>query len=406
MNKFKFWGVGQGLFYTGSLMHGTYNFVFDCGSKSREFYLKKQINEYIYEWRANRATKPHIDFVVISHLHADHINGIYDLLTNCKVDKLYLPYLMGDEVFKKFALAYISFYDFIGDEEGINNGIYNSEENYNENIERCRVLYDTLKSFYGISESEPHFDTQVVIVGEENPVKPIEFNVGNNYDPYWEFKIFHRNLDKKIICDLNLEIIALMQSCGYTSFNDEDIINFVLTSNDKINELAKKYDEIFGKKNKYGLNGGMNISSLVLVHYPLYSASRAFYPEKAVHNVEYEYYCGLKYGCRCTDLLGEYNFDKKITLLTGDALLDGKFTQFWEFIKDEGNRNNILFLQVPHHGSWNNWAYLKKISAVGYVISFGLGNGHGHPHPQTIYDLKDKLYFCVTQEQSFEYIFD
>ena len=76
MNKFKFHNVGQGLFYTGSLMHGTYNFVFDCGTDSKQEYLTNQINDYAREFRCREGEKPNIDFVVILHLHNDHFSGL------------------------------------------------------------------------------------------------------------------------------------------------------------------------------------------------------------------------------------------------------------------------------------------------------------------------------------------
>ncbi|MDE6472703.1 MAG: MBL fold metallo-hydrolase [Clostridia bacterium] len=198
MNKFKFRGVGQGLFYTGSLMHGTYNFVYDCGSESRNFYLKKQIEEYIEEMRDSINTKPHIDFIVVSHLHKDHINGIYDLLTKCSVDKLYLPYIMGDDTFKRFVLAYIAFYDL----EGKNNNDFgdNIEE---DNEQRRRELYKILKTLYGIEENRLDINTQVIITGENNATAPIEFCFPNNKKKYWEFKIFQRHLNEEIISDLN-----------------------------------------------------------------------------------------------------------------------------------------------------------------------------------------------------------
>jgi len=39
MNSFKFYPVGQGLFYSGSLFGDNYNFVYDCGTESLQKYL-------------------------------------------------------------------------------------------------------------------------------------------------------------------------------------------------------------------------------------------------------------------------------------------------------------------------------------------------------------------------------
>ena len=54
MNKFVFRPVGQGLFYTGSLNCGRFNFVYDCGTENRQKLIKKEIENYIGEFNENR----------------------------------------------------------------------------------------------------------------------------------------------------------------------------------------------------------------------------------------------------------------------------------------------------------------------------------------------------------------
>ena len=49
MNKFKFHPVGQGLFYTGSIAKGRYNFVYDCGTESKGSYISNAIDNYVDE---------------------------------------------------------------------------------------------------------------------------------------------------------------------------------------------------------------------------------------------------------------------------------------------------------------------------------------------------------------------
>ena len=67
--------VGQGGFYTETLNnHGDeFNVVYDCGGNSKTFmedYLKRFIHDDAYK------QKKRIDAVFISHLHADHVNGL------------------------------------------------------------------------------------------------------------------------------------------------------------------------------------------------------------------------------------------------------------------------------------------------------------------------------------------
>ena len=75
MNSFKFYPVGQGLFYSGSLFGGAYHFVYDCGTESLQKYLNNAINSYTQELRRT-TDEAIIEFVVISHLHEDHFSGL------------------------------------------------------------------------------------------------------------------------------------------------------------------------------------------------------------------------------------------------------------------------------------------------------------------------------------------
>ncbi len=79
-NEFVFHGVGQGLFYSGSIDDGAFRFILDCGSET-----PKAI-ELPFLSCCN------IDFVAISHFHKDHINGLPLLFQNYQIKKVYLPY--------------------------------------------------------------------------------------------------------------------------------------------------------------------------------------------------------------------------------------------------------------------------------------------------------------------------
>ena len=73
--RFKFHSVGQGLFYTGCIIDECidFNFVYDCGGKKQ--YIDHEVDTYV----ENLGNKE-LDLVVLSHLHADHINGVRELL--------------------------------------------------------------------------------------------------------------------------------------------------------------------------------------------------------------------------------------------------------------------------------------------------------------------------------------
>ena len=91
-----FFPVGQGLFYSGRIYFTGKSerewktmFVFDCGSVSRKVILNKSISKF-----HNRLDKKFVDFVVLSHLHEDHTNGLENLLAaDMNVGAVFLPYL-------------------------------------------------------------------------------------------------------------------------------------------------------------------------------------------------------------------------------------------------------------------------------------------------------------------------
>lgn len=88
--QFVFQPAGQGLFYTGRV--GKFNFVYDCGTNSKNTPLSTAIKSY-----ASKLKTP-LDLLIISHFHQDHINGIPRLLVAVdKINKVSLPYLSSVE---------------------------------------------------------------------------------------------------------------------------------------------------------------------------------------------------------------------------------------------------------------------------------------------------------------------
>ncbi len=80
-----FYAIGQGCFYSERLFfeNEIRTIVYDCGSMQIEK-LKKEIS--------NSGLKE-IDYLIISHFHKDHINGIEFLKQNCTIKNVIIPKL-------------------------------------------------------------------------------------------------------------------------------------------------------------------------------------------------------------------------------------------------------------------------------------------------------------------------
>ena len=99
----KFYPVGQGGFYTGRIErdgHHVWSFVYDCGSSSDPSHLNSAIKDSLEGKAWGPILGGQIEFLIVSHLDADHVNGLKELLSQIKsgskqagVRVAFLPYL-------------------------------------------------------------------------------------------------------------------------------------------------------------------------------------------------------------------------------------------------------------------------------------------------------------------------
>lgn len=93
--------VGQGGFYTETLSNETQEatFVYDCGGFDK---AKKKMKNYLDSFLPKGKSQKQIEAVFISHFHADHINGLQDLLEKAMVKYLFLPQLTEEVLLEAF----------------------------------------------------------------------------------------------------------------------------------------------------------------------------------------------------------------------------------------------------------------------------------------------------------------
>lgn len=390
MNYFEFKHVGQGLFYTGTIMN-EYNFVFDCGSSNDIGYIKKEINNMKLPNGSHN-----INFVVISHLHNDHFNGLPLLLAKFKIDKVYLPYLGEDKTLIQFILA----------KEILGAGL---------EVQYTRRLYSLMCCLYGIDlevdnftyreEYIPHVDflgyiqrnndmlNNKIGYGYRKYLKDSDKEVTKSYEEkeehfLWKFVFINRTFSNKKMRHAS-EVI----NNYFVRFSDDgkvtpEVIHRTVKSKVStlggLKELENVYSNAFG--------GNKNITSTILIHYPKMNSSGMMI---GTYEDVYSRW----------SLSESFRADGNITVLTGDAEFNRDMVKVVDlFLK--GRQGGLL--QVPHHGSYSNWKMLKNIpnKFSAFIIPVG-HNGYGHPDEKIsddIYRIKCKPYInCATEVKGIYY---
>lgn len=301
-NIFIFHGVGQGLFYSGHINNNSFNFVYDCGTKTKGTYLKNAIDSL---------PSKDIDFVAISHLHDDHINGLEYLLKTKNVKKIFLPFFdvkNNRDIFIIYLIA-----------NGISIGSFE---------------FNFLTTVYGVQTplaENIEINCEVEFIKEKK-----EFQKNLNNKLFWKFEFYNYEIENNTFLKIK-----------------NNISNF-LNGNNIDDYIKNNIDVIIKNKNKIYEEENLNICSIVLLHYPIKS--------------------------------------KECSLLTGDTIFNEAMNELlYEKLQSNNGNLRLCYLQVPHHGSFNNgWKQMSdkiKYNFCNLVISYGLNNSHNHPAGETLHDI-------------------
>lgn len=209
-NSMIFHGVGQGLFYSGEIeleSRKKFSFVYDCGTKRNidKHFLKEAIN----------TIHSHIDYLIISHFHVDHINGIRELLKGRTVGKIFLPYF-DIKTCRNAFIAYLLVNDI-----GLND--------------------DTNISFI-MSLFEGRQEIQETI--------PVDIDKVCSCSG-WNFAFFNKRIEYARIMELEKKLQGLLSNQTmeeFIKYNDKAII-----------KIKKIYNQMFPEN--------PNLTSLLLLHY-------------------------------------------------------------------------------------------------------------------------------------------
>lgn len=388
MNKFKFRAVGQGLFYTGISHEYNFSFIYDCGSSEKsDKFINKEIYDFFCEmqkFNQNSSCKPHVDFTVVSHLHADHFNGLFKLSKKIGLGRIFLPYISNDSNLQALALGGAILSKNNGDFAKLRNaealdifsfayGLYQengeafdieSERNINfrQDYGNGRETDDSRRRHSGLKKENSRNAYYDYISAE-----PLD-SARNN----WNFMLLNKSAKQKKLNEWKNTLDTELKKLG---IGQVELFDYIVNNDDGFNRLSEIYKKVF----KSGT--ALNNTSVALLHYP----------------EQFKYF-------NCSSCNKVCFLKSAATLLTGDGRMDRSMQRI---IKSKLPNKAVAVLQIPHHGARNNWIALKRnwIKSELFVVSFGIGNKYGHPNCEIISEIafgKLPVVF-VTQLNSFEY---
>ena len=362
--------VGQGGLMSGLIetqKGGTFHWVYDCGSNQGEARLRE----------IQMVASNHVDVLFLSHLDADHINGIDELVTNTTVAEVVLPYLNNMD--RLIAAAHADstgrltggFLTFLSNIEGwfIQRGVQ-------------KVTYIDLSNN---DDGGPFSDFGEIAPddGDDGPIKPKwsdELGDGKTDDLKtpnvmsssatlalstqrgflnWVLSPFAHGPSAKKRAVFKAEIESLIQS-------DEDIADLLkrfLSDNEVRENIRNAYDVIWSNH---------NLVSMALYTGPLRVNPR---PIRFISHLGYTFH--TRHPEPSCGWMG-----------TGDMNLKGKrrknsFVNFY-------TRSNFLDLtgvfQLPHHGSSRDidCSILNKMTNLRICYAAAGQNSYGHPAKNVI----------------------
>lgn len=366
--------IGQGGFYSESFTetmadgsdYEIFNVIYDCGSETGNDTINKYLGRYI----PNSMPKKRINAVFISHLHNDHVNGLDYLLSNANVTYLFLPQMTADVVIE----AYL--YNCIksgGTSNTANLCISKLLQNEYNNVKIVQIKeLNEDEQFYRKENDSILIDNDGVLWNQYDSgtvftITPrIHTQGGKAYK--WLYIPFNSPFkSKKGRISRDPFFASALDTNGEIDYQlMEKIVESCPTE-----DIRELYSSYFGDKyhNSYSMTLFSGIEDPEVSDCVSIRCNNIF--------------------CRCHCFDHTPNF-----LYTGDFEPNrkaGKNT-FVELMKKRLESLNlwdtISGIQVPHHGSRNNFNNeLYHCPCVGY-ISAGSKNRHGHPNVDTLINIR------------------
>lgn len=345
--------IGQGAFYTERFKK--INLVYDCGVLPN----KKTANKVV---RQSFKSGEEIDILVISHFDADHVNKIKILKKRCGLIKnVFLPLLNDNNK------IIINIYKALNLEETANL------------IEAKNSVFDDETNIIRVKPSEYQQKGKEI---NKNPMKIQELKKKNpiesgtvirlSSDKNWCFIPYnYEYLERK------KELVKKLESKKLDIKEIEENLDYALANRGMIRDVYNSLKEKINLNSMLLYSGPMDSrNNLVLLPSPWYCISHYHY------NPHYMHECLNRVGC----------------IYTGDT--DFNVVKINE-IFEKNYRNNVGTIQIPHHGSINefNEDFFDKKTYF-CPISAGKNSIHGHPSSSVIASILSNNSFPIIINES------
>lgn len=385
--------IGQGAFYTEKLSNGSdeINVVYDCGGFNRD---QTKMKEYLKSYLGRldpKSRKKEIEAVFISHFHDDHINGLQYLLENSRVKYLFLPQLKDDIILE----AYMYNYCQTGPDNQVNRfllDLYNGE------------------SFYR-RDSDDDFSTRIIQVEEANDDN--EQNDNDVVHDQWNFDGFNdidqsdndlsieswnlKDGNKKLwLYKKNIIPLGTVLHCGkwlYIPFHSK-------VAADKRKKLRESLEMVFGEKIKVenlpNLFNDLDVKTCKKIYNRIFDNQHNSYSMtlfSGIMNLDAikKYASLLQLNTDCDKCLHPEYFNQRWNpnfLYTGDFEPKNNIDDLTRFFHSVWQK--IASIQVPHHGSKDNFAKALYEYPIRGIVSVGNDNPYHHPNIDTLIKIQEQ----------------
>lgn len=358
--------VGQGAFYLErffiSGQEQPINVAYDCGSLSGTDIVKKVIHHWFDE-------KEEISAVFLSHLHEDHVNGLPELMTHCRVNTIYYPLI---------EMMDIPLLQLQNRVNGLNENSVSQRILQALSEDNSRLLPGNETKWIAVQKADSTSD--IPEKGSGLFPQTLEKLTGRplpNQDNNWIFAPFNFHMQSHIDA-LKDEL------CASFGLNRTELTNTKLSelwqSEEARKTITQAYKSVLGEFNTNSMtlfsgrssNVGCQIETCRCpCPLPLHCCESFYFHHEWFHH-------WLKRSQKAAGCLytGDYNAH-------GAApwnALKQHYSSYWD---------SIGCVQIPHHGGRLNYnAEFCDFDAI-FAVSAGLGNSYGHPNGDVLASLRE-----------------